>query len=104
LAAAQIALAASLGAAQLNVRRRPDVVLVLAGAKPPATEALGVALCALIERDGGLAHCAHRYGDMARMLAGVAAADLVLAVGPSSRRAGGSIITAWPSPQADRPA
>jgi molybdopterin molybdotransferase len=58
-------------------------VLVLAGAKPPATEALGVALCALIERDGGRAHCAHRYGDMARMLAGVAAADLVLAVGRS---------------------
>jgi len=83
LAAAQIALAASLGAAQLNVRRRPDVVLVLAGAKPPATEALDVALCALIERDGGLAHCAHRCGDMARTLAGVAAADLVLTVGRS---------------------
>jgi molybdopterin molybdotransferase len=83
LAAAQIALAASLGATQLTVRRQPDVALVLAGAKPPSTEALGVALSGLVERDGGVARCTPHYGDMARTLAGVAAADLVLAVGRS---------------------
>ncbi len=83
LAAAQIALAASLGATQLAVRRRPDVALVLAGAKPPAIEALGVALSFLVERDGGGARCAPRCGDTTQTLNGVAAADLIIVVGRS---------------------
>jgi len=83
LAAARIALAASLGATQLTVRRRPDVALVLVGAKPPTIEALGVALCGLVERDGGVARCAARCGDMTQTLAGIAAADIVVVVGRS---------------------
>jgi molybdopterin molybdotransferase len=78
-----IALAASLSMTQLTVRRRPDVAVVLAGAKPPAIEALDIALSALVARDGGLARLVRRDGDMARTLAAVASTDLVLLVGRS---------------------
>jgi molybdopterin molybdotransferase len=79
----QIALAASLGVTQLIVRRRPVVTLVFAGPKPPAIEALCLAISALVARDGGVAHCARRHPDMARMLSCVAPADLFLVVGRS---------------------
>jgi molybdopterin molybdotransferase len=85
LEAAQIALAASLGAAQVIVRRRPVVALVLAGAKPPAIEALGAALAALVERDGGAADVAPARGGVTQALAGAAAADVVLLIGRSGR-------------------
>lgn len=78
LAAAQIALAASLGVARLTLRRRPTVALRIAGAKPPAAEALAAALAALIVRDGGLP----RAGP-GRALAEAGADDLVLLVGRS---------------------
>jgi molybdopterin molybdotransferase len=83
LGAPQIALAASLGVPQLIVRRRPVVTLVFAGPKPPAIEALCLATSALVARDGGIAHCARRHLDMARMLSCVAPADLFLVVGRS---------------------
>jgi molybdopterin molybdotransferase len=85
LDAPQIALAASLGLTELTVRRRPYVALVLAGAKPPAIEALSFAIAALIERDGGLAGCTRPPTEMARSLAGVAPADLVIMIGRSGR-------------------
>ncbi len=74
-----IALAASMALTHLSVWRRPAAAVLLAGAKPPATEALGAALAALIARDGGVAHLADRAG----ALSGVAPADLVLLVGRS---------------------
>ena len=80
----QITLAASLGVTQLIVRRRPVVTLVLAGPKPPAIEALCLAISALVARDGGVAQCAYRHPDMARTLSCVAPADLFLVVGRSS--------------------
>ena len=83
LRAPQIALAASLCVTQLPVRRRPCVTLVLAGPKPPAIDALCLAITALIERDGGVAHGAPHHGDMARTLPGAASADLVLRIGRS---------------------
>jgi molybdopterin molybdotransferase len=83
LSAPQIALAASLGITHLTVRSRPDVAIVLAGAKPPATEALGTALASLVRRDGGLARVLPSDGDLVRILTGVGAADLVLLVGRS---------------------
>jgi molybdopterin molybdotransferase len=79
----QIALAASLGVTELIVRRRPVVTLVLAGPKPPATEALCLAISALVTRDGGVAQCAHRHPDMARMLSCITPCDLFLVVGRS---------------------
>jgi molybdopterin molybdotransferase len=79
----QIAVAASLGVTQLIVRCRPIVTLVLAGPKPPAIEALYLAISALVARDGGVAHCARRRPDVARMLSCVAPADLFLVVGRS---------------------
>ena len=79
----QIALAASLGVTQLVVRRRPVVTIVLAGPKPPAIEALGLAISTLVARDGGVAHSAGLHPDMARMLPCVAPADLLLVVGRS---------------------
>jgi molybdopterin molybdotransferase len=79
----QIALAASLGVTELIVRRRPVVTLVLAGPKPPAMEALCLAISALVARDGGVAQCAHRHPDMARMLSSVTPSDLFLVVGRS---------------------
>ena len=79
----QIALAASLGATQLIVRRRPVVTIVLAGPKPPAIEALGLAISTLVARDGGAMDCARRHHDMARTLSCVAPADLFLVVGRS---------------------
>ena len=85
LDAPQIALAASLGLTELTVRRRPDVALVLAGPKPPATEALGLAIAALVERDGGVAHCTPPPTEMARSLAGVAPSGLIMFVGRSGQ-------------------
>jgi molybdopterin molybdotransferase len=79
----QIALAASLGVAQLPVRRRPVVGLVLAGPKPPAVDALHLAMVALIERDGGHARCTPCANDLRRRLFDVVSADLVLVVGRS---------------------
>jgi molybdopterin molybdotransferase len=55
----QIALAASMGLTNLSVRQRPEVAVLLAGAKPPAAEALGTALAGLIARDGGVARPVH---------------------------------------------
>jgi molybdopterin molybdotransferase len=83
LEAPQIALAASLGVAQLTVRRRPGVTIIIAGAKPPAVDALGVALFALVERDGGVARRAPLGGDLTQALARIAAADFVLVFGRS---------------------
>jgi molybdopterin molybdotransferase len=83
LGAPQIALAASLGATQLIVRRRPVVTIVLAGPKPPAIEALGLAISTLVARDGGAMDCARRHHDMARTLSCVAPADLFLVIGRS---------------------
>ena len=83
LGAPQIALAASLGATQLIVRRRPVVTIVLAGPKPPAIEALGLAISTLVARDGGAMDCARRHDDLARTLSCVAPADLFLVVGRS---------------------
>jgi len=83
LGVAQIALAASLGVTHLTVRRRPDVALVLAGPKPPAIEALGIALSALTARDGGSARFVRHHGDTARTLSCVGLTDLVLLVGRS---------------------
>ena len=85
LEAPQIALAASLGVAQLTVRRRPEVALLIAGAKPHANEALGVALSALVARDGGMAHCAPLHGGIRRMPAALAETDIVLVLGRSGR-------------------
>ena len=79
----QIALAASLGVTHLPVRRGPVVALVLAGPKPPAIEALGLAMAALVQRDGGFARLVHCEGDVARTLSGAAGADLVLLAGRS---------------------
>jgi len=79
----QIALAASLGRTHLSVRRRPDVAVVLAGAKPPANEALGMALSALVARDGGQVRLLSGDGGVMRGLADATAADLVLLVGRS---------------------
>jgi molybdopterin molybdotransferase len=79
----QIALAASLGVTQLIVRRRPVVTIVLAGPKPPAIEALGLAISTLVARDGGATDCARRHHDMARTLSSAAPADLFLVVGRS---------------------
>ena len=67
----------------LPVRRGPVVALVLAGPKPPAIEALGFAMAALVQRDGGVARLVPCEGDIARTLSGDAAADLVLLVGRS---------------------
>lgn len=85
LRAPQIALVASLGVTHLTVRRRPAVALILAGAKPPAVEALAVALSALIRRDGGIAELIPKDGGLARALAAAAAVapDLTLVVGRS---------------------
>ena len=83
LDAPQIALAASLGATHLPVRCCPRVALLVAGPKPNATEAIGLALVALVRRDGGMAHPVHCEGDVARTLSRVAPADLVLLVGRS---------------------
>ncbi len=83
LGAPQIALAASLGVTHLPVRRSPIVALILAGPKPQAVEALGLAMTALVRRDGGVARLAHCKGDMARTLSCAAAADLVVLVGRS---------------------
>jgi molybdopterin molybdotransferase len=85
LDAPQIALAASLGLTELTVRRRPDVAVVLAGPKPPAIEALSLAISALVERDGGVAHCAPPPIEMARSLAGVAPSSLIALVGRSGQ-------------------
>jgi molybdopterin molybdotransferase len=79
----QIALAASLGVTELIVRRRPVVTLVLAGPKPPAMEALCLAISALAARDGGVAQSAHRHPDLARMLSCVTPSDLFRVVGRS---------------------
>jgi molybdopterin molybdotransferase len=79
----QIALAASLGVTQLIVRRRPVVKIVLAGPKPPAIEALGLAISTLVARDGGATDCARRYYDLARTSSCVAPADLFLVIGRS---------------------
>jgi molybdopterin molybdotransferase len=79
----QIALAASLGVTQLIVRRRPVVTIVLAGPKPPAVEALGLAMSTLVARDGGATDSAHRHCDLVRTLSGGAPADLFLVVGRS---------------------
>ena len=76
----QIAVAASLGVTQLIVRCRPIVTLVLAGPKPPAIEALGLAISTLVARDGGAMDCARRHHDMARTLSCVAPADLFLVI------------------------
>jgi molybdopterin molybdotransferase len=78
----QIALAASMGLTDLSVWRRPAVAVVLAGAKPPATEALGAALAGLIARDGGKAR---QGAATVGALAAAAPADLVLLVGRSGR-------------------
>jgi molybdopterin molybdotransferase len=83
LAAPQIALAASLGVAELSVRRRPHVAVVLAGAKPPATEALGAALAALVTRDSGIPRLIHCEGNIPGALANALPADVVLLVGRS---------------------
>jgi len=83
LGAPQIALAASLGLTHLPVRLCPVVALVVAGPKPPAFEATGLALVALARRDGGMARLVHCEGDIARTLSCIAAADLVLLVGHS---------------------
>ena len=83
LGAPQIALGASLGVAQLIVRRRPVVMLVLAGPKPPAIEALCPAISSLVARDGGVVHCPPSHSDTVRMLSFVAPADLFLVVGRS---------------------
>ena len=77
LHAPQIALAASLGVTHLNVRCRPDVALGIAGAKPPAIDALGAAIAALVARDGGAARLVD--GDVARALP----ADVVVMAGRS---------------------
>ena len=79
----QIALAVSLGVTQLIVRRRPVVTIVLAGPKPPAIEALGLAISTLVARDGGATNSALRHHDMARTLSCIAPADLFLVVGRS---------------------
>jgi len=79
----QIALAASMGLPHLSVWRRPEVAVLLAGAKPTATEALGTALADLIARDGGVARPVHQDAETARGLAGLGPSDLVLLVGRS---------------------
>jgi molybdopterin molybdotransferase len=79
----QIALAASLGVTELIVRRRPIVTIVLAGPKPPAIEALGLAVSTLVVRDGGATDCVHQQGDLARTSSCAAPADLFLVVGRS---------------------
>jgi molybdopterin molybdotransferase len=79
----QIALAASLGVTELIVRRRPVATIVLAGPKPPAIEALGLAISALVVRDGGATDCARQQRDLARTLSCVAPADLFLVIGRS---------------------
>ena len=83
LGAPQIALAASLGVTYLPVRSCPVVALVVVGPKEHAFEAIGLALVALVRRDGGMARLAHCEGDIARTLSCIAAADLVLLVGRS---------------------
>jgi molybdopterin molybdotransferase len=84
VAVPQIALAASLGVTELIVRRRPVVTLVLAGPKPPAFEALCLAISVLVARDGGVVHCAPPHPDMARTLSCAEPADLFVVVGRSS--------------------
>jgi len=84
LAGAEIALAALLGSQSLSVLRRPEIVLVVAGPKPPAVDALATALSALIARDGGLARV-HLAGDagMVESVRTSLGADLLLVVGRS---------------------
>jgi len=83
LGAPQIALAASLGVTWLTTRQRPVVTLVLVGPKPPATEALRLAISSLVARDGGVAQCGPPHPDVARTLSCAEPTDLFLVVGRS---------------------
>ncbi len=83
LDAPHIALAAALGATELSVRCRPHVAVVLAGAKPPASEALGAAIAALVGRDGCAPCIVYCEGNIACALAEMAPADVVLLAGRS---------------------
>jgi molybdopterin molybdotransferase len=80
----EIALAALLGVQRLEVLRRPDVALVIAGPKPPAVEAVATALSCLITRDGGVARVISAgKGGLAQGIQSSAGADIVLVVGGS---------------------
>lgn len=84
LGAAEIALASLVGVDRLEVLRRPDVALVIAGPKPSTFEAIATALTCLIARDGGVARViSASNAGLAADIRSSAGADVVLVAGRS---------------------